>query len=563
MFKIIATFIAILQIIETNVTEKQMLKNKTLQIIFFCLAAVALSSYFAGLPIDVTRDAGKYATVAKEMFQNGDYINLTIHGDAYDQKPPMLFWLGALGFSIGGISNFWFKFPVLLLVFAGFYWAFQLGKSLYNKRVGFLTATFLAFSLIYVLYSMDIHADTPLQAYVTLALWQLFEFIKTRKNKHWVLGFTAIGLAMLSKGPIGAAIPAFAVVGHIILKKDFRFLFDYRWFMGIILAFAVASPALIGLMNQFGWDGIKFFFWENNVGRITGTYIKAINDPIFYVHNLLYLFLPWALLFFISTWFEFKMLIKNKFRSTEYFTFAGIWIFFLIISSSKNQAPNYILSIIPLIAVLTAKWVDIAIDNKEKFAVFNYTQSFVAVLLWIMIFSLALYLFPPLKTGYWLLVFAGILLTIFVVYKTKDFLTRLMMPSLIAFTILIVILNMSVFPFIFSFQAPPQAARYFNEKAVKTDKLYNFKYGQYELFFYSEPQATQLKTAIEVKKAAETKGSWIFTDPEGLRVIDSMQIQHGTLIEYKHLYLNRGGRFINPKTRDEVLQPMYLLKLPN
>lgn len=540
-----------------------MLKNKTLQIIFLCIAAVALSSYFAGLPIDVTRDAGKYATVAKEMFQNGDYINLTIHGDAYDQKPPMLFWLGTLGFSIGGISNFWFKFPVLLLVFAGFYWAFRLGKSLYNTRVGLLTATFLAFSVIYVLYSMDIHADTPLQAFVTLALWQLFEFIKTRKNKHWILGFIAIGLAMLSKGPIGAAIPAFAVVGHIILIKEYRFLFDYRWFLGIILAFAVASPALIGLMNQFGWDGIRFFFWENNVGRITGTYVKAINDPIFYVHNLLYLFLPWVLLFFISTGFEFKMLIKNKFSSTEYFTLTGIWIFFFIISASKNQAPNYILSIIPLIAVLTAKWVDIAIDNKEKFAVFNYTQSFVAILLWIMIFSLALYLFPPLKTGYWLLVFTGILLSIFVVYRIKDFLTRLIMPSLIAFTVLIVILNMSVFPYIFSFQAPPKAARYFNENAAKTDKLYNFKYGQYELFFYSEPEAIQLKTAMETKKAAEIKGSWIFTDPEGLRVIDSLQIHYDSLIEYKHLYLNRGGRFINPKTRDEVLQPMYLIKLPN
>ena len=128
-----------------------MLNNKILRIILFLTIAVALWSYFAGLPIDVTRDAGKYATVAKEMFQNGDYINLTIHGDAYDQKPPMLFWLGALGFSIGGISNFWFKFPVLLLVFAGFYWAFQLGKSLYNKRVGYLTATFLAFSVMYVL----------------------------------------------------------------------------------------------------------------------------------------------------------------------------------------------------------------------------------------------------------------------------------------------------------------------------------------------------------------------------------------------------------------------------
>jgi 4-amino-4-deoxy-L-arabinose transferase-like glycosyltransferase len=118
------------------------------------------------------------------------------------------------------------------------------------------------------------------------------------------LGFAAIGLAMLSKGPIGAAIPAFAVIGHILLKKEFRFLLDYRWYLGTVLAFVVASPALIGLMNQFGWEGIRFFFWENNVGRITGTYIQAVNDPIFYVHTLLYMFLPWILLFFISAYFR-------------------------------------------------------------------------------------------------------------------------------------------------------------------------------------------------------------------------------------------------------------------
>jgi 4-amino-4-deoxy-L-arabinose transferase-like glycosyltransferase len=106
-----------------------MLKSKSLQFIFIFIAVIGLCSYFAGLPIDVTRDAGKYATVAKEMFQSGDLVHLTIHGDAYDQKPPMLFWLGALGFTIGCISNFWFKLPILLLVFAGFYWAFQLGQK--------------------------------------------------------------------------------------------------------------------------------------------------------------------------------------------------------------------------------------------------------------------------------------------------------------------------------------------------------------------------------------------------------------------------------------------------
>ena len=539
-------------------------ENKTFRIIFLLTAIVALCSYFAGLPIDVTRDAGKYATVAKETFQNGNYINLTVHGDAYDQKPPMMFWLGALGFTVGGISNFWFKLPILLLVFAGFYWAFRLGKSLYNERVGYLAATFLAFSVIYSLYSMDIHADTPLQAFVTLALWQLFEFIKTRKNKHWILGFSAIGLAMLSKGPIGAAIPAFAVVGHILLKKDYRFLFDYRWFLGIIVAFAVASPALIGLMNQFGWAGIRFFFWENNVGRITGSYVKAVNDPIFYVHTLLYVFLPWVLLFFISAFYEFRLLAKNRFRSDEYFTLTGIWIFFIVISVSKNQVPNYIFSIMPLIAVLTSKWVDIAVENKNKMLnTFNSTQVFVAVLLWLMIFSLTFYLFPLPKFYYWIIAAAGMGGSLWIFTKAKDSLTRLLSPTLIAFSCLILLLNTHVFPYIFSFQAPPKAARFYTENAGVNNKLYNYKYGQYELFFYSEPQATQLKTAADLKKAAETKGSWIFTDPEGLKDFDALRLQPDTIIEYKHLYLNRGGRFINPKTRDKVLQPMYLIILPN
>jgi 4-amino-4-deoxy-L-arabinose transferase-like glycosyltransferase len=369
---------------------------------------------------------------------------------------------------------------------------------------------------------------------------------------------------MLSKGPIGAAIPAFAVVGHILLKKDYRFLFDYRWFLGIIVAFAVASPALIGLMNQFGWAGIRFFFWENNVGRITGSYVKAVNDPFFYFHTLLYVFLPWVLLFFIAAYTEFRMLVKNRFRSDEYFTFTGIWIFFFIISASKNQVPNYIFSIMPLIAVLTAKWIDIAIDNKPKLLkVFNSTQMCIAVLLWLMIFSLLFYLFPFPDFYFLIIAIVGIGCSFWIYRKIKEPMARLLSPTLIAFACLILLLNTHVFPYIFSFQAPPKAGRYFTENAGSTNKLYNYKYGQYELFFYSEPQATQLKTAADLKNAAEKKGSWIFTDDEGIKDFELLQLQPDTIIEYKHLYLNRGGRFINPKTRDNVLKPMYLIILPN
>lgn len=537
-----------------------MQKNKILTGIFGLFLILAFIAYFSGLFIDVTRDAGKYATIAKEIFQNGNFINLTVHGEPYDQKPPLLFWMGAVGFSIGGISNFWFKFPLLLLVFAGFYWAYKLGESLYSRKVGILTAILISMSFIYSLYSMDIHTDTPLQAFVTLALWQFAEYLKSGRGRNLYIGFLGIGLAMLSKGPVGAAIPAFAVVGQILFKKDYKQFLNYRWYLGILLALIVVSPALIGLMNQFGWQGIKFFFWENMAGRITGSYVKAVNDPIFYVHNLIYQLFPWSFIFFIAVFLEFRWLIRNKFKSAEYFTFTGIWVYFIILNSASSQLPNYVFSIIPLMAVLLAKWIVISAEQEQKiYRLFFTVQNIVLGLTWTGVFFISLYLFPAPKPYFWILVFAGIISGWYILQSKVSKETKLIAPSAIAFISFIFLLNTSVFPYIFSFQAPPKAARFFSENAAKEEKLYNYKYGQYELFFYSEPEAYQLYSIDQVKSVAKN-GNWIFTDEAGYEEIEKLNLKPDTVITYKHLYLNKGGEFINPKSRESVLYPMYLIQ---
>ncbi len=540
-----------------------MLQDKLFQRIFIAMAITALVSYFFGFFIDFTRDAGKYATVAKEIFENGNYVNLTVHGMPYDQKPPMLFWLGALGFQLGGVSNFWFKFPVFLVILLGIYSTYRLGRSMYNKDTGIIAGSLLFFSVMYCLYSMDIHTDTPLQAFVALALWQLYDFIKTKRTINCVLGFGAIGLAMLSKGPIGMAIPGFAVGGHLLLSRNFKSLTDYRWYLGVVWAFVVASPALIGLFNQFGWEGIEFFFWKNNVGRMTGEYVGANNtDYFFYIHNLAYLFLPWSLLFFAAAFLEFKQLFRAKFKATEYFTLTGIWVFFLIISMSRSKLPNYMFVIFPLIAVLTAKWIEIAIREKDRlFKGFFVTQNIVTALLWVMVLGLTAYLFPhhnPIFWGVWLIM-GG--LTFWVYKKAKSKAARLLLPSTIVIVGLMLYLTASVFPFIFKHQAPPKAARYYTEHAAEGEKLYNYRYRQYELFFYSDPQALQLGSLDQLKQVAQEPGSWIFTDDVGVGDLERLNAKTDTIIEYRHLYLNRGGKFILPGRRDEALKPLFLVKL--
>ncbi len=538
-----------------------MQKNKILRLIFILFALVGISAYVSGLFIDVTRDAGLYATISKEIFKNGNLINLTIHGEPYDQKPPLLFWLGALGFVVGEVSSFWFKFPVFLLVLAGIYWAFRLGESMYNRKTGIVTAIILFSSFIYLLYTMDIHTDTPLQAFVTLALWQLFEFLKTGKNKNLLWGFIAIGLAMLSKGPIGAAIPAFAVVGHILLKKDYKQLADYRWYLGIFIALLVSAPAIIGLMNQFGWEGLRFYFWDNMVGRVTGSYVKAVNDPVFYVHNLLYQLFPWSLLFYAAVFFEFRMLIKNRFRSNEYFTFTGIWIYFIIINSASSQLPNYVFPIVPLMAVLAAKWMVISSEKiSARYNLLFYVQAGMVALSFVALLLVSLYIFPAPEIWFWAISLAG-LISIWYIYKyVKVLLVKLVAPSVIAAFVVMLFLNTHVFPFLFSFQSTGEAARYVNENAGEGDKLFDYKHQQYEIFFYSEIEAKQLSSFNEVKSVAGEEGNWIYTNAEGLSELKNLSAKPDTVIEYRHLDLSRPAKFINPRTRQEALQLMYLVK---
>ncbi|HYQ58272.1 MAG TPA: hypothetical protein VEP89_13105, partial [Draconibacterium sp.] len=68
----------------------------------------------SALPIPLVVNAAKYAEVGREMLLNHDWINLTIGGDAYDQKPPMLFWIAAVTFKLFGLSIPAYKLAVLL-----------------------------------------------------------------------------------------------------------------------------------------------------------------------------------------------------------------------------------------------------------------------------------------------------------------------------------------------------------------------------------------------------------------------------------------------------------------
>jgi 4-amino-4-deoxy-L-arabinose transferase-like glycosyltransferase len=541
-----------------------MLKNKTLFLSgIFALLLVAVA-YYLGLFIDLTADTGKYGAIARHIIESGDIINLKIHGDPYEQKPPLIFWLAALGFKLGGVHNWSYKLFSVLYSFCGFWFTFQLGKTLYSKRAGLLAAVLLMSSEVYFLFTMDVHTDLLLQTNITLAIWQLAEYLKSQKTANYIWAFVGVGLAMMSKGPVGAAIPAFALGTHLLLKRDFRQLFNLKWIPGILLALLITAPAFIGLYNQFGWEGLKFFFITNNVGRITGSYAGTNTDYFFYFHTLLYLFLPWTFLLIFALFKEFRSYLKTPYTEREYLTAGGIWIYFLFTSIAKGKAPHYIFSLIPLFAVIVGKWLDYYLQEEKRSTIKQLfrLQYVILSLILIALIMLMSYVLPSAQLIYPALALTALAICAHVLMQPGNYGVKLLLPSIILMACLNIYLNNSALPQAFSYQASTRASKLYNAQAKPDETFYNYLYGQYEVFFYSDTDVKQLKELDQLKLNPE-HASWIFTNEAGM---DSIRSVYNDKIEVayplKHRGMNKIGiQFMNPATRSKSLSTMYLLKL--
>ncbi|MGD2035026.1 MAG: hypothetical protein PVF73_08220 [Bacteroidales bacterium] len=149
---------------------------------------------------------------------------------------------------------------------------------------------------------------------VVFSIWQLSMFLKKNKLIHLAAGFSGIGLSMLTKGPIGLALPVFALGTDILLKRNRKAIFRWEWLAGLIIVALVISPALTGILGQFGKKGILFYFWGNNAGRITGTLHSNSSDPFYYLHTLSREFIPWSFLVLYGLYCEVKKLVLQRFR---------------------------------------------------------------------------------------------------------------------------------------------------------------------------------------------------------------------------------------------------------
>src|SRR5258706_15128653 len=81
------------------------------QYVWILLAILTIFVYFFGLAIPfLGPDEARYAQVAREMLERGDWITPTLGGFNWFEKPPLLYWLEVVSYKVFGINEFSARF---------------------------------------------------------------------------------------------------------------------------------------------------------------------------------------------------------------------------------------------------------------------------------------------------------------------------------------------------------------------------------------------------------------------------------------------------------------------
>lgn len=145
-------------------------------------------------------DEPRYAEVARELVERGDWLVMHLCGAVYPDKPPLLYWLAGLFGAAGGWSEAWMRAPSLLASAGSAALVAGLARRWWGAREALWAPALYLGTAMVTEIGGRLQID-PLLACLVLA--GLFVGSRPRGGAGALLGAGALfGLAALAKGPV-------------------------------------------------------------------------------------------------------------------------------------------------------------------------------------------------------------------------------------------------------------------------------------------------------------------------------------------------------------------------
>ncbi len=301
-------------------------------------------------------DEPRYAEVAREMRQTGDFLVPHLNGEIYSHKPPLFFWVvnafaavrGSVDETAARLPSAWGAVGALVVVFL-------LGDRLFGRRAAWYSAAAFGSSLAVLHQARVGQLDMLLTFLVALAMlfWVRGHFDR-RAGYYWLF-FATLGLATLTKGPAGLLPPLFAVIAFLLGTRQRGELRRMRLGLGLALATAIVLAWFVPAAMAAGPD----YLWQMTVYQNLERYFATVEIPITKGHHhpfYYYLLVVPAMLLPWSIFLPAAAAAGRRLEGTDRrgFLFALSWaaatLVFFSLPASKRHV--YVMTMLPGVALM-------------------------------------------------------------------------------------------------------------------------------------------------------------------------------------------------------------------
>lgn len=334
--------------------------------------ALSFASFFAGLgrPAISDSDEAFYAEAGREMVAGGDWLTPHYNDEVRFQKPILFYWLIALTYAIAGVgevsARFWSAASGLGLALV----TAACARRWIDERAAWLAGAIVATSFGYFAMARLSLPDLPLAFFITVGTWAGFEAFDAdiAARRRWLLlSAAAAALAVLTKGPVGVALPAMVIGAAWIAERRTRRIRARELALPLTVFVAIAVPWFAVMTARHGTSYLEGFLVGDNLERFA---TDRFNDPRplwFYMPIVLGGMLPWSpfLLLWLRPVRQAVARMKTVLRAEKrLMLWAALPLLFFSISIGKQ--PRYILPVLPPLAILLAASIAGRLEEHER-----------------------------------------------------------------------------------------------------------------------------------------------------------------------------------------------------
>ncbi len=321
-------------------------------------------------------DEPRYAWIARDMAETGDWVTPRLYGKPWFEKPVLYYWSAALSFKLFGVSEAAARLPSAISALLATLALAWLALRLYGAETARWLLLLLPTTVGMIGFSHAAATDMPFSGMLTIAMVCAAVVLGLTRNENtpilprtpWLalllFGFF-LGLAALAKGPAAIILSGGAIFFWALFTKRSRDAF--RLFHPAALAsFCLTALPWYILCARRNPDFFRIFIIEHNFKRYLTPEFQHIQPFWFYAPVLFIAFFPWSvLLLWSSTGCAIHIARVRRVQPSTLFLISWTAFCILFFSISQSKLPGYILPAIPAIGLLLAHDLSCRLQRKR------------------------------------------------------------------------------------------------------------------------------------------------------------------------------------------------------